>query len=521
VDASGTVTLDRLLPGAPAGVSVAGIAYDSRLVKPGDVFVAIRGFHVDGHAHIDGAIAAGAAAVVHQDEVADIRVPHKRVPDSRAALAHMAAEFHGHPSREILVVGVTGTDGKTTTCALVAGALRRCGYRPGVMTTVYSQTGGEAKPNLTRQTTLEAPEIQKALSDMLAAGCDSAVLEVTSHALALNRVDCVEFDVAAVTNVSPEHLDFHGDLETYMRVKASLIERAAKSREKGMAKSAVINAGDPSYALMHTVPVERRLPYGRLDNGLQRLVPTHGAATLGRERELVLVAEDVRLSPMGAAFRARLGEHVVPVEINLPGSFNVDNALCALGVAACLGGRLEDAALGLSEVGSVPGRMERVDAGQPYSVVIDYAHTPASLEKVLDELAPLTSGRVLLVVGAAGERDAGKRGPIGAIAARRCALSWFTDEDPRGEDAGAILEALARGATEAGGVQDQTFFVLRDRAQAIAAAISAAQPGDTVLLAGKGHERSIIQADGSHEWDERAAAVQALAAVGHGPVRMA
>ncbi len=482
------------LPAPPVGlarVAVASVVFDSRRAGPGSLFVAIRGHHTDGHEHALAALAAGAVAAVVE------RPPHGVPPgrllvaaDTRVALARLAAAHWGHPSRACRVVGVTGTDGKTTTATLLHAALAGAGRRAGALTTVDFRVDGRIEPNRTRQTTLEAPDIQERLRGMVDAGCTEVALEVTSHALALHRVEEVRFAGAVFTTVSHEHLDFHGTWEAYFDAKASLLERAAATPDG----FAVLNYDDArAYGRLAARPIPRRLAYS-----------ADGAP--GAD----LRAQEIRATADGLRFTAETPAGRSDVAIHLPGSWNVGNALAALAAGLLLDAPLAGLAQGLSALAHVSGRMERVDLGQPFAVVVDYAHTPDALAKVLGALRTTTPGRLFVVFGSAGERDVAKRAAMGAIAAGLADQVVVTSEDPRGEDPGAICEAIAAGAEAAGGEPGATVHVIVDRAEAVDFAIAAALPGDTVLLAGKGHEASILVGRAPRPWSERAAAEAAL-----------
>ena len=473
--------------GIPVG-DVLGLASDSRTVAPGEVFFAVPGVHVDGHDYARQAIDAGAIAIVVERELPDLAVPQLIVEATRRALADAAAAWYGDPSSQLTVIGVTGTDGKSTVAALVADVLRAAGRRPGEIGTVFTTVGDDRRPNEDRTTTPEALELQATLAAMLAAGNDSVVMEATSHGLALDRTRNVHFAVGVVTIVTSEHLEFHGTLEAYRAAKARLVEAAP---------IAVLNADDP------TVDYFRGRAAGRV-------------ITYGIDAEADLRATDLVEDPAGTRFRLRApswhGEAAVP----LPGRFNVANALAALGVAEALGIDLATAAAGLSASDGVPGRMERVDGQQPFTVIVDYAHTEDALRKVLDVLRPLTSGRLIVVFGSAGERDATKRAPMGRVAAELADLVVITDEDPRLEDPRVINEQIADGARAAGAVDGERLWVIDDRRAAIAHAIGVAQAGDVVLLAGKGHEASMFHGSEKRPWDDRSAARDALGAAGWG-----
>jgi UDP-N-acetylmuramoyl-L-alanyl-D-glutamate--2,6-diaminopimelate ligase len=488
-----------------AGVPVSGVTYDSRAVRPGSLFVAVPGAHVDGHDFVARAADAGAAAALVERAVDGVLLPQLVVDRTQPALATAASWWYGDPSHELAVVGITGTDGKTTTSFLAVAALEAAGLRSGLMGTVDTKIGPVREANSEHATTPEAPRLQAALRAMVRAGDAAAVVETTSHGLALERVGGIAYDAAILTNLTHEHLEFHGTWEAYRDAKLSLFERLAAgpaNPAKGRPKVAVVNADDPSAGLFIGVSQEA---------GAQ--VITYGTDPAADVRA-VRVEEDqqrLRIDLVAATGEARL-------ELRLAGRFNVHNALAvvALGTAWSLDAAAVRA--GLESVEAVPGRMERIEAGQPFGVVVDYAHSPASLQGVLELLAPLAAargGELIAVFGSAGERDVEKRPMMGRIAGRRSRLVVVTDEDPRGEDREAILEDIAAGAEAAGKRRGHDLLLIADRAQAIQAAFERARPGDIVLLAGKGHESSILQADGAVPWNERAAAVAALADLGY------
>ncbi|KAB8142346.1 UDP-N-acetylmuramoyl-L-alanyl-D-glutamate--2,6-diaminopimelate ligase [Chloroflexia bacterium SDU3-3] len=482
------------------------LAYDSRAVRPGGVFVAVKGFHTDGHAYIPQALAAGASAVIYEDEAAAPLlggVASARVPNARVALAPLAAALYGHPGRQMRVVGITGTDGKTTTTFLTSAALEGGPHSTGFMGTVDFKIGARQWANDTRQSTPEAPEVQAMLRDMLAAGCDYAVLESTSHALSArwNRLGGCAFDVAVLTNVTTEHLDFHGSVEQYRRDKARLFEMLGDESPAGPVdkrrKLAIVNADDPNHRMfLDAAPASA-----------ERL--TYGVASRADVRAL-----DVRSSREGLAFRLASPWGERDVRLKLTGDFNVANTLAALTVACAEGVALDDAIAALARIPGVRGRMERIEQGQPFTVLVDYAHTPGAFEKLMTIIRPLTSGKLIAVFGSAGERDREKRPMQGAIAARFCDMLVLTDEDPRLEDREAIIREIAAGAEGAGKAEGSGYLRIPDRAQAIRAAFAHAAPGDIVLLLGKGHEGCIIYADGKLPWDEAGEARAALAELG-------
>jgi len=484
--------------GANAGkradqIDVRSIVYDSRKAEAGALFVAIKGFHRDGHDHAADAVAKGAVAVV-AERALPLRVPVAVVPDTRAALADLAAELFEHPTDRLRVVGVTGTDGKTTTVHLISDVLEAAGQRTGYATTVDNKIVDHTWANETRQTTQEALEMQEFLAELLVAGGQWGIVEATSHALALRKLRGVHVDVAVFTNLSPEHLDFHGTLQAYLEAKAILFDELLRSADKGVAKTAVLNADDPHWSYL----AGRAAP--------ARTV-TYGIDALADVQAQVLSASATGSRIAVEAFGAR-------TELDLPlvGRFNVHNALAAIAAGMAAGASLEHARAALSRARPVPGRMERVEGDQPFSVIVDYAHTPASLEKVLSLLRPLTTGRLIAVFGSAGERDREKRPKLAEVASRYCDLFVITQEDPRLEDPDAILREIEAGATASGKRRGEDYLVIPDRAEAISVAIERAMPGDTVVLCGKGHETSIIVGEEKRPWDEAGAARAALRA---------
>jgi len=492
----------------PHDLPITTVAYDSRKVQPGAVFVAIKGTHVDGHVYIEQALTRGAAAVVYEEAGAlPSQLPEQaafvRVPNSRAALSPIAAAFYGYPARALQVVGVTGSKGKTTTSTLIAHVLDQQGHRSGLMTTVDFKIGPRWWSNLTRQTTPEALEVQAMLREMVDAGCDVAVVEASSHGLSpqWNRVGDCSFDVAVLTNLTHEHLDYHGTLEQYRRDKARLFELLhADPYKANRRKTAVINLDDP------------HAPFFIAAAGSADIITyaVHDSAALVRPTQLDLSRDGVR-------YTATTPWGDVPIELGIPGEFNVLNSLAALSVGLAQGIDGQACAVALRAVGGVNGRMERIELGQPFTVVVDYAHNPDSFEQVMSMMRPLTTGKLISVFGSAGERDHAKREIQGTIAGKYCDLVVIADEDPRDEDPELILEQIASGVRQAGKHEGRDYLKVADRAQAIRGAISRAQPGDIVLLLGKGHESSIIYANGRKlPWSERAEAEQALRELGFG-----
>ena len=471
--------------GIPVG-DVTALAYDSRRVRPGTLFFAVPGVHVDGHAYAAAALEAGAVGLVVERELPGAGVPQLVVDRTRRALADAADAWYGRPSERLTVVGVTGTDGKSTVTALTAEMLRACGRRPGQIGTVFTGILDALEPNLERSTTPEALELQELLARIVTAGNDSVVMEATSHGLALERTRNCRFDVGVLTTVTSEHLEFHGSLESYRAAKARLVEEAP---------IAVLNADDGSFEYFRERAGGRVITYG-ID------VPAD------------LRAGDLRADATGTGFHLESPRWRGEVRVGLPGRFNVANALAALGAVEALGLEVELAARALHVTRGVPGRMERVDAGQPFGVIVDYAHTEDSLRKVLEVVRPLSEGRIIVVLGSAGERDPTKRAPMGRVAAIHADVVVVTDEDPRLEDPRTINAQIAGGARAAGGRDGETLWVIDDRREAIGHAIALAHEGDIVVLAGKGHEASMIYGTEKRPWSDAAAAREALAAAG-------
>jgi UDP-N-acetylmuramoyl-L-alanyl-D-glutamate--2,6-diaminopimelate ligase len=473
--------------GVPVG-EVRALAYDSRLVEPGTLFFAVPGVHVDGHAFAAAAVEGGALAVVVERVLPELAVPQLVVSGARRALADAADAWFGRPSERLQVVGVTGTDGKTTTAFLSVAVLAGAGCRPGLIGTVALRVGGVERPNQARNTTPEALELQQLLAEMVAAGDDSVVMEATSHGLAQERVRNCRFRVGVVTTVTSEHLEFHGTVEAYRAAKARLVQEAP---------IAVLNADDATYDYYRERARDRVITYA-ID-----------AAADVRATEL---AE----GPDGSTFRVEGPRWTGEVRLQLPGRFNVSNALAALTLAEALELDPAAAATAIGELRGVPGRMERIDEGQPFGVIVDYAHTADSLEKVLRILRPVTAGRLIVVFGSAGERDRTKRPAMGEVAARLADVVVVTDEDPRLEDPRIINEEIAEGARRAGARDAERLAVIDDRREAVGHAIGLARAGDLVLLAGKGHEQSIIYGTERRPWDDRRAAREALHDAGYG-----
>ncbi len=511
------IRLRQLLAALPEPVDYSGpdpditdVAYDSRSVQPGSLFVAVwhPGYANDRHDFVRDALAAGAAAVVVQRAV-DVPpgVPVVTVPSTPRALGWLAAAHAGFPAARLGFVGVTGTDGKTTTCSLTTAVLEGAGLITGMVSTVASKGVGALRENLAHTSTPEAVEIQSLLAETVAGGGQRAVLECTSHALDQSRLAGCEVDVAVVTRVTHEHLDYHGTHEAYLEAKAKLLDLLrpdpAHPKVTPYPKAAVLNADDPSYTALAARSQAPVIGFG-LRAGSGAAVQAVNVRDEGWSASCRVV------SPWGEGY----------LTLPLPGAFNVYNALAAIAAGCTLGASFESALHSLAGHPGVPGRMERIDLGQPFTVIVDFAHTPDALAQALAALRRQTPGKLIAVFGSAGERDRAKRPLMGRVAFEGADYFVLTDEDPRLEDRQQILEEIATGALAAGAGEGRQFARIADRTEAIDAALRRAGPGDAVLLAGKGHEHSIIGARSGQlhtlPWDEREAARESLRRLGHG-----
>ena len=485
--------LGRGVPGATvegnSDVEVSGIAYDSRRVNRGDLFVAVSGINVDGHSYAADAIKSGAAAVAIERPV-DLApgTPVLKVPSTRSGLAEIAAEFYGRPSRHLYVAGITGTDGKTTVTHMSEHVLMAGGIVAGAMSTVAFSVKGAEIDNTSGQTTTEAPQVQDWLRRMVDAGVQCAVIETTSHALVQDRVLACDFDVAAFTNVGHDHLDYHATWEAYLEAKARLIDLAASGADKGIEKTAVLNRDDPSFDRLSRRPISRRW--------------TYGLTTASDLHPL-----DLSMTATGSRFRLKTPMGETEVTLAVPARFNVYNALCAAGVCLAVGVPIDEIGPGLAGFDGVRGRLERVDLGQDFSVFIDFAHSAGALASALAELRPYTRGRLIAVFGSTARSDHDRPG-MGKAAADLADFFVITTDDPLREDPMEIARDVQSGA--AGKAPGRDYEIVIDRRAAIRRAIDVAKPGDTVLLAGKGHERTMQMAAGAEPWDERAEAEAAI-----------
>ncbi len=469
--------LKELLEGIPVlsatadlGMEIPDVCYDSRAVKPGGLFVAMTGFAVDGHDFIEKALEAGAAAVLCQRAPGG-EIPYVQVEDSRRALAVAGANFFGHPAGGMTMVGVTGTNGKTTTTYLLKAILEQAaGAKVGLIGTNQNMIGREIIP--TERTTPESFEVQRLFAQMRDAGCTHVVMEVSSHALALDRVYGVHYRVGVFTNLTQDHLDFHGTMEEYCRAKALLFQNCGVG---------VVNADDPWTSRL-------------MENS------TCKTLTYAEEAQADLRAEEIVLEADHVSFTAAAQGRRVPVRVNIPGRFMIYNTLDVLGAALSLGISLEDSARVLAEVPPVKGRVEVVPTpGRNYTVLIDYAHSPDGLENVLSSVKGFAKGRTVAVFGCGGDRDKAKRPKMGAAAAKNADFLVVTTDNPRTEDPESIIAGILPGLEGS----DTPYVVVTDRIEAIHWAMDHAEEGDVIVLCGKGHETYQEINHVKHHMDER------------------
>lgn len=476
---------------------ISGIAWDSRKVQKGDAFFALVGENFDGHQFILNAVENGASAVIGTREPpVFFEVPYIQLRgDDRLAMAEFASAFYDHPSQELVVIGVTGTDGKTTTANLIYHILRTAGVRVGMISTVKAVIGEEELDTGFHVTTPEAPDIQRYLARMRDAGLSHVVLETTSHGLAQQRVASVDYDLAAVTNVTHEHLDYHRTYQGYLQAKGLLFEalNSPDPGAKGIEKLAVLNMDDDSYTYLRGVTQARKLSYSLSESG-------------------DMWATEIENTPNGIRFTVHGLGNPIRIESPLIGRYNVPNSLAAIGVTlGGLGVPVKALQQAFRTVETVPGRMERIDLGQDFLAIVDFAHTPNAIRQALLTARELTKGKVIAVFGSAGLRDVEKRKMMPKTSAKLADEMFLTAEDPRTESLDAILADMAEGAREGGAVQGERFWLEPDRGTAIRRALARAEKGDLVIACGKGHEQSMCFGDIEYPWDDRTAVKSALA----------
>ncbi|MFE5319872.1 UDP-N-acetylmuramoyl-L-alanyl-D-glutamate--2,6-diaminopimelate ligase [Paenibacillus sp. NPDC056579] len=466
-----------------------GIQTDSRKVRPGDLFLCIPGLVTDGHQFAAKAVELGAAALVVEHDV-DVNVPKLLVKDSRYAMAVIANYFYGYPSREMKLIGVTGTNGKTTSTYLIDAILSDQGFRTGLMGTIQMKIGSEI--TLMERTTLEAIDLQRNLRLMADAGTDYCVMEVSSHALDLGRVKGCGFRTGIFTNLTQDHLDYHETMEQYQAAKGLLFSRMGNEFHGDPSRHsyAVLNADDPAsdyYAKQTAAQV----------------------ITYGIDRQADVRAEDIQITSKGTRFRCVTFRGTADFHTRLVGKFNVYNALGAITAALLEGIPIEAVKQSLEAVQSVDGRMEVVDGGQPFLVLVDYAHTPDGLENALSTIKQFAAGRIITVFGCGGDRDRKKRPLMGKVAASYSDYLYVTSDNPRSEDPRSILEDIIPGIEQAGMSSDR-FELIADRREAIQKAVAQATSDDVVLIAGKGHETYQEIMGVKHDFDDRKVAKEAI-----------
>lgn len=480
----------RQLTDAP----VNSIQFDSRSVTAGDVFVAFTGGNIDGHDFIQDAIDKGAIAAVGTRDISGLTVPYIQVQDAREALGHLAAAYYDHPARKMTVIGVTGTDGKTTTSNLIYEVLRAAGLKSGLISTVNAVIGDEIVDTGFHVTTPEATDVQRYLAQMVDSGITHVVLETTSHGLAQHRVTACEYDIAVVTNITHEHLDYHGSYEGYRAAKGRLFTSLADTSPKthGNIRLAVLNRDDISYDYLASITTVDQVSYGTEGSGDQ-------------------VAKDIANSPNGVDFSVAIGGQAHHFHCRIPGRFNVSNCLAAIAVGQALGIDIGVIARGVENLPGVPGRMEVIDLGQPFTAIVDFAHTPNALKVALETVREMTPKRVIAVFGSAGLRDRQKRRMMAEVSIALADVTILTAEDPRTESLDAILAMMADAADTIGGVEGKTYYRVPDRGNAIRLGVKLAKPGDLVIACGKGHEQSMCFVTTEYPWDDRTAMRAALA----------
>jgi UDP-N-acetylmuramoyl-L-alanyl-D-glutamate--2,6-diaminopimelate ligase len=484
--------LINLLPGAAvrgnSGVLISDIAHDSRKVREGTLFVCLPGVKSDGHDFVQQARERGAVAVLVQKDVDAAGITVIKVADTRAAMQLIAPYFFDYPGKKMRMIGITGTNGKTTTTYLIRSILQKAGFKVGVIGTIQILIEDKVLP--IKNTTPDVIDLQAALAEMAESGMDYVVMEVSSHALALGRVAGCEFDVGVFTNMTRDHLDFHGTFENYLAAKAKLFEMLGSRDAVKRGKTAVVNVDDPvAEAILHKADC-RHFTYG-IENPAQ------------------IRAERVEILPAGAEFAAVTPQGIIRLKLNITGNFNVYNTLAAVGAALAENVDCKFITAALQEFKSVPGRFELVSAGQPFSVIVDYAHTPDGLENILKTARQFAKRKIIVVFGCGGDRDRTKRPIMGKLAAAYADIVIATSDNPRTEDPEAILQEIEAGIQE-GLKPEQTYKKITDRRQAIRTAVKLAGRDDIVVIAGKGHETYQILKDKTIHFDDREIAREAI-----------
>lgn len=527
---------------SPDSVTVTGLAFDSRAVRPGNLFFALPGTHTSGNIYIRDALTAGAAAVIYEGDCSPSaeelgKAAFVKVPSARFAMSPVSAAFYDNPSEKLGVFGVTGTEGKSSTVAFIWQLLRLSGHKAGFISTVQYSLGGDAQDNPEHQTTPEAPIVQRRLAEMVRNGCEYAVVESSSHGLSrrTNRLGDVAFDCGVFMNVTLEHLEFHGTWEQYRDDKANLFraldrfshKKTICGEERELPSFGVVNLEDPAASYFAAATTKKVVGF-----------TTEGKAGKQAGEELAakplpkipadmpyLSGRNIAAASFGLSFSIHRfenhesladGDRVLHVKAPLPGAFNAYNIMASLlAVGGMTGQGLETLAALADKLTPVKGRMTVLDRGQPFEVIVDYAHTPSSFETIFPPVRKRCQGRMICLFGSGGERDVKKRPMQGEIAAKFCDIVILTDEDPRGEDSMELLEQIAVGARKGGKKDGDSLFFEPDRPKAIRLAFSMARENDIVLLLGKSHENSIIYKDRVMKYDEISEAGKALAEMGY------
>jgi len=485
----------QIISGIPDSTEICNVIADSRLVQDGDLFVATKGENFDAHRFIPQAIKNGCSAVVGMKTGIQLDVPYIQVENSRRALAYISAAFHCYPARKMNMIGVTGTDGKTTTCLLIFEILKSAGFKVGMVTTLNAIVGETILDTGFHVTTPDSPEIQKYLAMMVEEGVSHVILETTSHGWAQYRVDACEFDIGVVTNITHEHLDEHESYENYVTAKARLFESLQMTAHKkiGNPRLAILNLNDRSYELLRPSIISNCLAYGS-------------------EPSADIYSVNEKVNENSIEFTAQGKNWNTEVICNLPGSYNISNCLAAL--AATVDGLGIDpitASHGILNLKGIPGRLEQIEMGQLFTAVVDFAHTPNALKNVLEAIREFTRGRIIVILGSAGLRDREKRRMMAEISIEGADYAVFTAEDPRTESLDEILEEMAVGAIGRGGQEGVDFSRIPDRREAIRYGLSLAMSEDCVVACGKGHEQSMCFGETEYPWDDRTAMRSALA----------
>ncbi len=495
----GILAAPTTLPQLP----VAGVEFDSREVTKGSVFVAIEGEYQDGHAYIRSALDRGAVMIAGTQQKWLEMLPDQYVwvDDGRKALAYLAAAYYGFPARRMTVLGVTGTDGKTTTTNLIYQILKQAGFKTGMISTVNAVIGDETVDTGFHVTTPEAPMVQKLLARMVNCGLTHVVLETTSHGLAQQRVAACEYDIGVFTNITHEHLDYHGTYENYVLTKARLISFLAetKSKELGAIRLAVLNKDDQSY------PFLQKILKGIAGDAVHSI-------SYSRENSADICLLNEAHFPNGLSIELAIRDQKVSIHSNLIGSYNVSNIMAAVGATSIgLDIAPEVISAGIAALPDIPGRMERIDLGQNFTAMVDFAHTPNAIKVTLETARKITKGRIIAIFGSAGLRDREKRKLMAVEGVKQADLCIFTAEDPRTEKLEDILAEMKLAAEKVGGALGKDFFIEPDRGNAIRLGLQLAETDDLVIACGKGHEQSMCFEKTEYLWDDRIAMRAALA----------